>query len=90
MGNWSVASNNTLKLYLLALINFVAFSCISFSVACSQMSMRRKVTSLSFLYLVAVSCNVGNAAMHGVHQVAQKSSNTTFPFKEDKDTDWAN
>src|SRR3954454_14200300 len=81
-----LSSSKTLNAYLLSVINFCVFVCISFSSLFSQVSTKRNTTLLSFLNLSTAFCIPGNDALHGPHQVAQKSTIITFPFSEARDT----
>src|SRR5829696_3981939 len=52
----------------------------------SHVSINRKTTSGLLLNLLTAVCIPGKEAMQGPHQVAQKSTTTTFPLREERAT----
>src|SRR6185312_1243271 len=54
--------------------------------SCSHASTKRNFTLGSSLYLFTAICIPGNEALHGPHQVAQKSTITTLPLRSFNET----
>src|SRR5690606_6170028 len=87
--NYTLSLHDALPIYTVKLKPLLSINCFTAAAGSScrsQVLINKNATSGSSLYLSTAICIAGKDLIQGAHQVAQKSSTTTFPFRSSKET----